>query len=121
MGTLPNSLFTGQVVGPFFKRPKITFSNEHAFRMSMVQAWSLRSLVEDVVASLLVSSNLIKAYLGRFAPRDALRALDFERNVRKLTIRLAAGKADGPLLTRFAAATSCLCSLRSLCDCFRAL
>ena len=80
-------------------------------RISMVQAWSLRSLCLQSYQS----------FNGSLRDKDALRALGFDRAVRKLTIRLAAGKADGPLLTRFAAATRCLCSLRSLGDCIRAL
>ena len=101
--TLPNSLYTGQVAGPFFKRPKM--------HMSMVHAWSLRSLCMQSCQS----------FHGSLRDKDALRALGFQRAVRKLTIRLTAEKADGTLLTRFAAATRCLCSLRSPGDCFRAL
>lgn len=75
----------------------------------------------SVVASLLVLAILSKlCWVASL--KDALRALGFDRAVRKLTLpALRLGKEDGTLLTRFAAATRCLCSLRSLGDCIGAL
>lgn len=82
-------------------------------------------LIEHELGASVVASLLMLAILSKLcwvaSLQDALRALGFDRAVRKLTIRLAAGKADGTLLTRFAAATRCLCSLRSLATVFGTL
>lgn len=67
--SLPNSVYTGQVAEPFFKRPEITFLT-----------WCKRGRCAPCAC------NLIKAYSCRYAP-DALRALGFDRAVRKLTIQ----------------------------------
>lgn len=81
-------------------------------RMSMVQAWALRALCLQSYQS----------FHGSLRDKDALRALGFDRAVRKLTIpALRLGKSGWHVAYPLRGRNSFSVFASLTCDCFRAL
>lgn len=121
---LPNSVYTGQVVQPFVKRPEITLSNRKALTGSLRSLCQRLRLTKQSIG--IAARGGAEGSRGRFAPcatahwhkaslgRCAPKALTgpFASSLFSLT----AGKS-GWHVAYPAAATRCLCSLRSPCNC----